>query len=231
MTVFINVPCNHCGTTAALVATHVRRATREKRRLFCSRRCAGYAKRTSTGNYRVRLRRTPPRGLSLAERLDWSSIPEPMSGCFLWLDHVSGNGYAKFRRQGNWYAAHRAAWEVAKGPIPEGLFVCHKCDVPSCVNPNHLFLGTHDDNMADRDAKGRHGHGPSHWAAEITLEQAVAIYLTIGEQRAIGRQFGVSQTIVWQIKSDRHWLTKAPEWLPAVMMAAEEAKGTVEIRR
>lgn len=93
------------------------------------------------------------------ERFRSYVAPEPNSGCFLWLGGVS-KGYGMTRFRGRHEAAHRVAWRVFIGDIPAGLFVLHRCDNPLCVNPQHLFLGTHTENVRDMIAKGR-DRGPS----------------------------------------------------------------------
>lgn len=74
--------------------------------------------------------------------------------CWNWTDSLR-RGYGKMKVGYTNYRAHRIAYSVYKGEIPEGMYVCHSCDNPSCVNPNHLWLGTHDDNMKDKAKKGR----------------------------------------------------------------------------
>lgn len=114
---------------------------------FCSLRC-----------FHESLRNTKP----LAERL-WENVKklEGESACWVWTGAVRYNGYGHIRirtgiSQAVWRATHRIAWELTCGPIPEGLEVCHRCDNPLCVRLDHLFLGTHADNMTDCRAKGRH---------------------------------------------------------------------------
>jgi hypothetical protein len=90
------------------------------------------------------------------------------TGCWLWTGAINPKGYAKMRFEGRAVDAHRVSWNLHRGSIPDGLFVLHRCDVRHCVNPEHLFLGTHQDNMDDMQAKGRHRCNPTtgerHWS-------------------------------------------------------------------
>ena len=88
------------------------------------------------------------------------------SGCWIWTAGLHKQRYGAIWNKD----AHRVSWEIHHGEIPDGLHVCHRCDVPSCVNPNHLFLGTHQDNMDDMVKKGRQRtpNGESHARSKIT---------------------------------------------------------------
>lgn len=81
--------------------------------------------------------------------------PDLNSGCWIWSLAWFRNGYGAVSNRGE-RLAHRLSWRTFRGPIPEGSFVCHKCDTPACVNPDHLFLGSHSANMQDMANKGRH---------------------------------------------------------------------------
>ena len=92
--------------------------------------------------------------MDLAERL-WSDVEKTDGGCWEWMGSRLPKGYGNLTFQRRHLYAHRAAWEVTYGPIPEGMWVCHKCDNPPCTNPDHLFLGTVLENTRDMIAKGR----------------------------------------------------------------------------
>lgn len=99
---------------------------------------------------------TTPR-VPLADRF-WVKV-EKTADCWLWCGAPGGEGYGCIRIAGHAVRAHRVAWELTNGPIPDGLWVLHRCDNRKCVNPAHLFLGTQSDNMRDMHNKGR-GYRP-----------------------------------------------------------------------
>jgi len=103
--------------------------------------------------------------------------------------------------------AHRFSYQHFKGPIPEGMCVCHTCDNPSCVNPDHLFLGTHTDNMRDKMSKGRGGHliGSRHQGSKLTEQQVLAIRADKRRQIDIAAAYGIKQPQVSEIKRRVAW--------------------------
>jgi Autographiviridae endonuclease len=147
------------------------------------------------------------RGAPFQERLDHytdkSAGPE---GCWLWKGGRN-NDYGAFYRGGRYYRAHRMAFKAANGSIPEGAHILHRCDTPLCVNPAHLFAGSHLDNMRDMYSKGRRRPptGERNGRAKLTAETVQAIRAATGLQHEIGARFGVSQPTVSAIKLGYKW--------------------------
>ena len=95
------------------------------------------------------------RGQSLKDRLEGHLIPIPFAGCMIYDGGTNAFGHGKFKVNGKNVSPHRLAWELANGPIPAGRSVLHNCDVPSCCNVDHLYLGSYHDNAMDRTLRNR----------------------------------------------------------------------------
>ena len=136
----------------------------------------------------------------------WSRVQKGTQpdACWLWQGCRNRLGYGSVGRYGKTFLAHRVAYEIAVGPIPEGLIVRHECDTPGCVRPDHLAVGTHTDNMRDMHARGRQVNaqrrGAAHGNAKLTDEQVQAIRAATGRQKDIGEAFGVTQVYVSRIR-------------------------------
>ncbi len=103
--------------------------------------------------------------------------------------------------------AHRLSWELHFGPIAEDMFVCHHCDNPACVRPDHLFLGTPRENSLDAAGKGRMACGERVGSATLTEQQVIEIRrrAKIERQSVLAREFGVTQTAIMFIVNRRTW--------------------------
>jgi hypothetical protein len=105
-----------------------------------------------------------------------------LDACWLWLGSVNAGGYGQIRREpegnavrGAKTTVHRVAWELTRGSIPDGMHVCHVCDNPRCVNPSHLWLGTHAENLRDMKVKGRAARGDRSGTARLDSRQVQLI--------------------------------------------------------
>lgn len=189
------VECEHCGNEVAIDSW----AAINRKHHFCSRKC-----------FKTYSRPT--------ERRFWPHVTKT-DKCWIWTGALAGrDGRGQVRidiRDGSGKViavqsvyAHRFSWELHKGTIPDGLFVLHKCDVPSCVNPDHLFLGTHAVNMTDRNKKGRQAKGESHPRAKLK-ESDIHLIRQMRQagktHKAIADFFGVCRTTIRVILAGLHW--------------------------
>lgn len=147
--------------------------------------------------------------LSLTDRfLSHVSIPENINDCWEWMGANHGDGYGCFGINYKLYGAHRVSFELFVGPIPDGLFVCHSCDNRACVNPSHLFLGTHQDNMQDRNDKNRQQRGERCGTHKLTEQEIFQIREMLEQgytQQEIARMFGTSRVNISYIKTGKSW--------------------------
>ena len=149
----------------------------------------------------------------LAKRFDEKWIPEPNSGCWIWTAYANAHGYgcmSSGRRRGETWLAHRISWFLHKGIPAEGLSVCHGCDNTFCVNPDHLFLGTHRQNMQDCYRKGRDNgtakrRGAEHFTSKFTEADVLAIRRSGPGSRGLARRFGVSRRTIANVLNRKHW--------------------------
>lgn len=131
------------------------------------------------------------------------------NGCMEWNGTVNDNGRPRFKLGGKYRDGSRLAYELQYGPIPAGMNVCHTCDNGLCCNPEHLFLGTTQDNVADRVAKGRSAAGETHGCVKLTediVRQILACdYSAYGSKARAAKAYGISQSTLGRIVAGKNW--------------------------
>lgn len=142
----------------------------------------------------------------------WEKV-EKTKNCWIRHGAISGGGYNVLSWDKKLKYAHRVSWMIHFGKIPKGKFVCHKCDVPNCVRPDHLFLGTQQDNLRDMIKKGRRGYtglpGEKHPSSKLTGKEVLKIREIYKKgkitQQEIARKFGVTQRTISKAISGFTW--------------------------
>jgi len=140
---------------------------------------------------------------SIQERIERNIVIDEETGCYNWNKYLNGDGYGRIRINYKMKFVHRISYELHKGKIPVGMCVLHRCDNPKCCNPAHLFLGTNQDNVNDKMAKGR-------WAgsAKLTLEKVKEIrkkYIETTTCKELATEYGVSYDTIRNIITNRTW--------------------------
>jgi hypothetical protein len=140
------------------------------------------------------------------------SKPKPIeyeineNGCWVCTSHGrTSYGYPMCHPGNRHVYISHIMYEKYKGPIPDGMFVCHRCDNPPCINPDHLWLGTAKDNIRDCVQKKRNNIGEKNGLAKLTVKQVQEIRQASGLQREIAERFGVSQSLISMIKNRVWW--------------------------
>jgi hypothetical protein len=191
-------PCAHCGKLFG--PSDMKWPRNFPRQQTCSRACMRAAKS-----------HTPEQVVAAF----WAKVDKAgAGGCWIWTASIKPrNGYGHARINNKDYNAHRWAYENCIGPIPDGMEVMHTCDVPACVNPAHLRLGTHQENMADAFAKKRHAWGERNTHAVLTEEQVRQIrreFKFISPKRTnareLAKKYGFRRGTIYLAATGRTWI-------------------------
>lgn len=178
--------CQQCGQTYSARPVRLEKGITK----FCSRKCHDLSRRRTLAEY------------------FWEYV-EKTDTCWWWTGIIHSNGYGRFWLNDTRFYAHRVSYELNCGPIPPGYFVCHHCDNPLCVRPDHLFLGTPQENVADSVAKGRSARGEKNAHTKLTEEDVIAIRETYAAggitHRELAHQYNVSRKSIGDIINRRRW--------------------------
>lgn len=138
----------------------------------------------------------------------WNKVLiSPFHDCWEWLGNRRPDGYGRFQFDKQLYLAHRLAYEIENGSLELGLYVCHKCDNPGCVRPEHLFAGTPRDNVIDMIKKGRNRkpRGIDHYRSKLTHDQIILIRNSDSSNRKLAKEFKVSSHSIFCVKNKKTW--------------------------
>ncbi len=172
----------------------------------------------------------------LLERFTEKYVRIPESGCWIWIAGTDPKGYGFLysHQHGKHRAAHRISLELHGVTVPDGSFVCHRCDVPSCVNPDHLFVGSPTDNVRDMIAKGRarlvkNGKGEACPRAVLSVSDVAIIKARLAAGHTlknIGNDYGLHLSTIHHIKTGKSWAdVPAAETLELAIARAAIAVG------
>lgn len=143
---------------------------------------------------------------SLADKIAFYSSPPDEHGCILWIGSKKPSGYGQIHTADGLLYAHHVAWRFANGPIPQGMVIRHKCDVRDCINPDHLEIGTHADNVADKVARGRATNGERSNLTKLTAAKVLEIRRRSDETpKSLGDEFGVTASNIVAILKRKSW--------------------------
>ena len=168
-------------------------------------RHAQYNEKTLCNTHHYRIRRNGTLKLKAVSDEDrfWAATTKG-DGCWM-FSQTGSHPYGAMQWSGSRMLAHRVSWIIHRGPIPDGLYVCHSCDTPGCVNPDHLWLGDNAANMRDMAEKGRSKRGEQHPKAKLTKADVLAIRESGDTQRSLASAYGVGHSTIWQIKRGGIW--------------------------
>jgi hypothetical protein len=140
----------------------------------------------------------------------WNNVDKQSNNCWQWQGSRDNDGYGRFQLDGIKWKCHRLSYTWAKGAIPKGLCVCHTCDNPTCVNPNHLWLGSPKDNNQDRSRKGRtaihdKAIGESSGASILTEQDVLSIRTSNLSGQDLAKKYSVSDATIYSILHHKTW--------------------------